>query len=304
MRRPTNSPAISERSADESNLEESRVDEPVVHGRDVADAPRRKIGSLTVLVPTRNESGNIAPLLDRLGAISHKMPLAVLFVDDSTDDTPQVIRRLARRSTFAVDVLHRPEGERTRGLGGAVRAGLKATRSELVCVMDADLQHPPELLPALIAEGQRSQADVVVASRHSAGGDLATFSAGRRALSRASALVARALFPFRLRGLSDPMSGFFLVRRVAIDVTALRPNGFKILLEILLSGSRRLSISEVGFRFGERHAGDSKATLREGGRYLRRLITLRILRWKPPGKRGFTVASPVRIPTLDADATR
>jgi glycosyltransferase involved in cell wall biosynthesis len=270
--------------------------------RSVVDAPQGRIGSLTVLVPTRNESGNIAPLLERLGEVSRTMPLAVLFVDDSTDDTAQVIRRLATRSTFPVDVLHRPEGERTRGLGGAVWAGLKVTRSELVCVMDADLQHPPEYLFALVAEGQRSNVDVVVASRHRAGGDLAAFSARRRALSRAAALVASALFPFRLRGLSDPMSGFFLVRRVAIDVTSLRPNGFKILLEILLSGPR-LSISEVGFRFGERHTGDSKATLREGGRYLRRLITLRICRWKPAGKRRITVATPMPIRSLDADAT-
>jgi dolichol-phosphate mannosyltransferase len=267
------------------------------------DAPQGRIGSLTVLVPTRNESGNIAPLLERLGEVARTMPLAVLFVDDSIDDTPQVIRRLATRSTFPVDVLHRPEGERTRGLGGAVWAGLKVTRSELVCVMDADLQHPPELLPALVAEGQRSKVDVVVASRHRAGGDLAAFSARRRALSRAAALVASALFPFRLRGLSDPMSGFFLVRSAAIDVTSLRPNGFKILLEILLAGPR-LSISEVGFRFGERHAGDSKATLREGGRYLRRLLALRICRWKPAGNRGITVATPMPMRSLDADATQ
>jgi dolichol-phosphate mannosyltransferase len=106
--------------------------------------------------------------------------------------------------------------------------------------------------------------------------------------------MARLLFPRRLREVSDPMSGFFVVRRTAIDVAALRPCGFKILLEILLSGPP-LSISEVGFRFGERHAGESKATVREGGRYLRRLIALRLSLWNPAGKPTNTVAASMSI---------
>ena len=163
-----------------------------------------------------------------------------------------------------------------------------------MCVMDADLQHPPELLATLIAEAQRSNADVAIASRHSAGGELGAFSLGRRALSRGSVLVARALFPRRLRGVSDPMSGFFVVRRTAIDVAGLSPCGFKILLEILLSGPR-LSMTDVGFRFGDRHAGKSKATLREGGRYLRRLLVLRMCRWNPAGNRRRTVTESIAI---------
>ena len=247
-----------------------------------------------MLVPTRNERDNIAPLLERFEEVSHTMPFTVLFVDDSTDDTPEVIEQLAPRAACPVQLLHRPQDQRIGGLGGAVRAGLSATRSEFVCVMDADLQHPPELLPALIAEAQRSNADVAIASRHSPGGDIGEFSVGRRALSRGSVLIARALFPRRLRGVSDPMSGFFLVRRTAIEMAALRPCGFKILLEILLAG-RRLSMAEVGFGFGDRHAGESKATLREGGRYLRRLIGLRICRWNPAGKRRSTVAESMAI---------
>jgi dolichol-phosphate mannosyltransferase len=249
--------------------------------RERAGSPQ-EIDSLTVLVPTRNERGNIAPLLDRLGETSRAVPLAVLFVDDSSDGTAGVIRRLSQRAAFPVDVWHRAESERVGGLAGAVRAGLSATQSELACVMDADLQHPPEVLPALAAEVERSKADVVIASRHGAGGDVAGFSAGRRALSRGSELIARTMFPRRLRGVSDPLSGFFVVRRTAIDVAALRPCGFKILLEILLSGPE-LSTSEVGFRFGERKAGESKATVREAARYLRRLIALRARQWNPAG---------------------
>jgi dolichol-phosphate mannosyltransferase len=255
------------------------------------------------LVPTRNERDNIAPLLTRLGEVSRAAPLTVLFVDDSTDGTVDVIRELSPRTGCPVDVLHRPANRRTGGLAGAVRAGLEATRSELVCVMDADLQHPPEVVPALVREAQRSNVDVVVASRDGEGVDLPGFSARRRAVSRGSELVARAVFPRRLREVSDPMSGFFLVRRSAIDVSALRPCGFKILLEILLSGAR-LSTSEVEFRFGERHTGESKATLREGGRYLRRLIALRARRWKPAGKgRPRSVAASKPMRHSDANAS-
>jgi dolichol-phosphate mannosyltransferase len=261
-----------------------------------------KLGWLTVLVPTRNERGNIAPLLARLAEVSRAVRFTVLFIDDSTDGTPEVIRELAANAPFPVDVLHRPPEDRAGGLGGAVRAGLGATDSELVCVMDADLQHPPELLPALVTAGRRSNADIVVASRHRDGCDLTGFPAARRALSRGSELMARVLFPRRLRGVSDPMSGFFLVRRAAIDAGAMHPCGFKILLEILLSGPR-LSMSEVGFQFGERYAGESKATLREGGRYLRRLVALRVFRWNRGGKPRSTVSSSMPMGAVDANAS-
>jgi dolichol-phosphate mannosyltransferase len=301
MRRQLTHPGLARQEAGAAALNGSRR-----AGVAVTDRPgapfRGAAGSLTVLVPTRNERGNIEHLLDRLGQVSRSVRLTVLFVDDSTDGTPEVIRQLSARAAFPVEVLHRPEKHRTGGLGGAVRAGLSATRSELVCVMDADLQHPPEVLPELVSEARRSNADVVVASRHRAGGDLAGFPAARRALSRGSELMARGLFPRRLRGVSDPMSGFFLVRRLAIDVPAMRPCGFKILLEILLSGPR-LSMSEVGFHFGERYTGESKATLREGGRYLRRLIVLRIFRWNRAGKRPATVPNSMPIGAFDANAS-
>ncbi len=230
---------------------------------------------LTVVVPTRNERDNISLLVRRLEEVAPDLQIEVLFVDDSTDDTPLVIRAEASRSSRPIRLLHRAEHERKGGLGGAVHAGLAAASSDLVCVMDADLQHPPELLVALLDEARAASADAVVASRFCAGGDTGEFSTFRVALSRGSALIARGMFPRRLRAVSDPMSGFFLVRRSAVDLTKLRPRGFKILLEILLSG-RPLRTSEVAFRFGERHAGGSKASLAEGARYLWRLIELRI----------------------------
>ena len=234
----------------------------------------------TVVVPTRNERDNVGPLLRRLEKIRPELRIEVLFVDDSSDDTPRVIEGQAQRCPRTVSLIHRPEGERSGGLGGAVRAGLLAARADLVCVMDADLQHPPELLGALIDEASRSRADVVVASRYCDRGDVGELSAFRLAVSRGSAMLAKALFPRRLRSVSDPMSGFFLVRRSAVDAGALRPKGFKILLEILVSGSA-LVTREVPFRFARRHSGKSSASWREGVRYLRRLVELRIEgRWR------------------------
>jgi dolichol-phosphate mannosyltransferase len=241
---------------------------------DAAESGTKGDFDVTVVVPTRNERDNIAPLLRRLERIRPDLRLEVLFIDDSSDDTPGEIEGQALRCPRTVSLIHRPEGERSGGLGGAVRAGLLAAESDLVCVMDGDLQHPPELLEALIDEASRSRADVIVASRYRDRGDVEGLSPFRLAVSRGSAMLAKALFPRRLRSVSDPMSGFFLVRRSAIDARALRPKGFKILLEILLSGP--LVTSEVPFRFGERHSGNSKASWREGVTYLRRLIELRI----------------------------
>jgi dolichol-phosphate mannosyltransferase len=133
----------------------------------------------------------------------------VLFIDDSSDDTACVIEGLALRCSRTVSLIHRPERERSGGLGGAVRAGLLAARADLVCVMDADLQHPPEVLAAMIDEASRSRADVIVASRYRDRGEVGEFSAFRLAVSRGSAMLAKALFPRRLRSVSDPMSGFF-----------------------------------------------------------------------------------------------
>lgn len=229
---------------------------------------------VTIVVPTLNERDNVTLLLRRLESVRPDLRLEVLFVDDSTDDTPSVIAEQVGRHSCMVSLIHRPKSARASGLGGAVRAGLLAAQSELVCVMDADLQHPPELLGPLIDEALGSNADVVVASRYRATGDVGVLSGFRVAVSRGSTLLAKLLFPHRLRSVSDPMSGFFLVRRSAIDAAGLRPKGFKVLLEILVS-SGALTTSEVPFRFGERHAGQSKASLREGTNYLRRLVQLR-----------------------------
>ena len=154
-------------------------------------------------------------------------------------------------------------------------AGIAAARAPWVCVMDADLQHPPSTIAALREQAETAKSDLVVASRFRGGGSIAGLNAARTLVSRSLVALARVAFPFRLRTVSDPLTGFFLIRRDALDLAALRPNGFKILLEILIR-SPKLAVSEIAFRFGERAAGESKASLREVIRYLTLVWRLRI----------------------------
>jgi len=146
--------------------------------------------------------------------------------------------------------------------------------------MDGDLQHPPEMVPVLLATARETGADVVVASRYTGKGDAGGLDGRyRRWVSKASGLLARSMFPVKLRDVSDPMTGFFVVRPGAVDLTGLRPRGFKILLEIL--ARQRLVVVEEPFVFGERFAGRSKATVANGLRYVQQLTLLRFGRLSP-----------------------
>ncbi|MER5543315.1 glycosyltransferase family 2 protein [Streptomyces sp. CG4] len=231
-------------------------------------------GAVTVVVPTFNESANIRQLLRRITeSVPARLPCEVLFVDDSTDDTPEVIRAAAQDCPFPVAVLHREEP--AGGLGGAVVEGLRAATSEWIVVMDGDCQHPPSLIPELVATGERGNAGLVVASRYMEGGSRAGLAGGYRvAVSRGATWLAKALFPRRLHGISDPMSGFFAIRRSAVTADVLKPLGYKILLELAVR-SRPRRVAEVPFVFEDRFAGESKSTAREGFRFLRHLAGLR-----------------------------
>ena len=240
-----------------------------------ATVPAGRTGAVSLVVPTRNEAGNVTELLARLERLPAGVLAEVIFVDDSDDDTPAVIHRVASESLLEVRVVHRGRGARSGGLSGAVVEGFRIATGDWVCVMDADLQHPPEVIARLLQAGTSEGVDLVCATRNVEGGERHGLSRVRDAISQGSTLTARLLFPRRLRGVSDPMSGFFMVRRDAVDLQALRPSGFKILLEILVRtpGLRRV---EVAFEFGPRFAGESKASLREGGKYLHHLARLRL----------------------------
>ncbi|WP_405978996.1 glycosyltransferase [Streptomyces sp. NBC_00158] len=250
-------------------LDDPEVDAPPAraHGHEAG-------GGVTLIVPTFNESANVAELLARLrAAVGDRHSFEVLFVDDSTDDTPAAIDKAAADCPFPVSVLHRdnPDG----GLGGAVAAGIERVGSDWIVVMDADLQHPPHLVPELVGEGERTGADLVVASRYLPGGSRAGLAGGYRvAVSRTATWLAKGLFPRALRGISDPMSGFFAVRRTAVTSAALQPLGYKILLELTVR-CRPERRAEVPFVFQDRFVGESKSTAREGLRFLTHLAALR-----------------------------
>jgi dolichol-phosphate mannosyltransferase len=230
--------------------------------------------ALSVIVPTRNEAGNIGPLLARLEIALGDIAAEVLIVDDSDDATPEIAREVAARSALAIRVHARPAGQRRGGLGGAVLVGLSEALGPVCAVMDADLQHPPELLETLL-NVSCTGVDFVVASRYADGGkDQGLGGFYRRTVSTLATLAAKWILHPELAGISDPMSGFFLVRRSCLDMAALNPQGFKLLLELLVHNPQA-TVAEVPFTFDVRHSGVSKAGIREGLTYLSRLAELR-----------------------------
>lgn len=227
---------------------------------------------LTVIVPTYNEAPNIAELVTRIAHATRPWKTEILFVDDSSDETPERIQQVAADSAIPVRLIHRADP--VGGLGGAVVEGLAAASADICIVMDGDLQHPPEAIPDLVARMDAGDADVVVASRYVGDGSAHGLSDRTRVLvSRASTTLTRAMVPVRLKNVSDPMTGFFLVDRRAIDYDSLKPRGFKILLEIL--ARRPLRVVEIPFHFAARFAGESKASMRQGLHFLAQLGALR-----------------------------
>lgn len=255
----------------------------------------------TVVVPTYNEGGNVAELVRRLTVALEGVDAEVLFVDDSSDDTPSIIRDVAAR-TPAVRLIHRQGADRVGGLAGAVTRGIEEARGDWVVVMDGDLQHPPELVPVMRAAAHRDGADMVVASRYLGEGDSSGLSSSwRRTVSGSSTLLARGLFPRRVgRHCTDPMTGFFCVARSSIELSRLRPRGFKILLEIL--ASHDLLVREVPFVFGERFTGQSKASWRQGREFVHQLLSLRagrVVRFAAVGLSGVLVNLGLMAALLD-----
>ena len=236
---------------------------------------------ISIIVPTFNEAPNIAEFVRRAMAAVDGIDAEVVFVDDSSDATPDVIREVAGSAALPVRVIHRQVP--TGGLGGAVLEGIAAASADVCVVMDGDLQHPPEKIPALVERFREGDVDVVVASRYVGGWTARGFTDGVRvSVSRLSTALTRAMFPIRLKSVADPMTGFFLLDRRAVDLAGLRPRGFKILLEIL--ARRNLRVTEVPFDFGDRHAGESKASLRQGMNFVAQLASLRF------GKMSFFAA--------------
>ncbi|ELR98341.1 polyprenol monophosphomannose synthase [Gloeocapsa sp. PCC 73106] len=228
---------------------------------------------LSLVIPTYNEGENIQAIIKSLSesldrAIWGAYELIVVD-DDSSDQTWQLALDLLSQYP-QLRVMRRTQ---EKGLSTAVIRGWQVARGEILGVIDADLQHPPLVLLKLIANIEAG-ADLAVASRHLQGGGFGQWNWFRRFLSKGAQILGLLILPEVLSRLSDPMSGYFLVRRSAIAGIKMSPIGYKILIEVTARGRIR-KIAEAGYIFQERHAGVSKVTWRQYLEYLQHLSKLR-----------------------------
>jgi dolichol-phosphate mannosyltransferase len=228
----------------------------------------------SLIVPTYNESQNIKDLVAALSnLLDESLPNnyeLIVVDDDSPDRTWEVAESLTSEYPH-LKVLRR-KGE--RGLSTAVIRGWQNSIGEVLGVIDGDLQHPPERLVQLLAAIQ-SGADLAVASRHIDTGGVSDWNLARRFLSRGAQLLGLMLLPGVIGKVSDPLSGYFIVRRNAICDRPLSPIGYKILIEVLARGQAS-KVTEVGYIFQERQEGESKVTWKQYVEYISHLIRLRL----------------------------
>ncbi|MSO67281.1 MAG: glycosyltransferase family 2 protein [Pseudolabrys sp.] len=220
--------------------------------------------ALAVVIPTRDEHGNIMPLYGRLCVALQGINWEVIFVDDdSGDGTPDIVRRLAE-SDRRVRLLRRIG---RRGLSSACIEGIQASSTPFIAVIDADMQHDESLLPRMLAVLQNEPVDIVVGSRYAADGGVGDWNRQRARLSELAVRLSRRLLHVSL---SDPVSGFFMIRRDAFEASMRRLStlGFKILVDILVSSRRPLRIREMAYQFRSRQAGESKFDALIGWEYL------------------------------------
>ena len=229
---------------------------------------KSKTAELSVVVPTFRERGNVAELARRLDVALAGVAWEAIFVDDnSPDGTAEAVKEIAARDP-RIRCLRRVG---RRGLAGACIEGMLSSAAPYVAVIDADLQHDEKVLPDMLAKLRSGEADLVAATRYISGGSAASFSQSRGTISRLATKLTH-----RLVGtpLSDPMSGFFMMRRDRFDEIAprLSPAGFKILLDIAATAGSRLRIAEQAYRFGERSEGESKFNIQIGVEFLGLLL--------------------------------
>lgn len=229
---------------------------------------------LSLVLPTFNEAKNIeavlAQVISHLNSVPELSYEIIVVDDDSPDRTWEKALEFAETSS-KVRVIRR---QNERGLSTAVIRGWQISRGRILGVMDADLQHPPEVTAKLWQEMARG-ADLAVASRHIEGGGVSDWSIFRRIISRCAQLIGFLLLPEVTARVSDPMSGYFMLTRASIEDRELSPVGYKILMEVLGRGRMRW-IAEVPYTFRERVEGSSKVTNKIYAEYFLHLLRLRI----------------------------
>jgi dolichol-phosphate mannosyltransferase len=233
-------------------------------------APTATAATLSLVAPTYNERDRLPELVRaifdayRAGGVAGDL---VIVDDNSPDGTGSLADELA--ATYPITVVHRAG---KLGLGTAVIDGFRASRSRYVGVIDADLSHPPHLVPRMVDIIARENADVVIGSRYVPGGGTSNWETSRVLMSKFACLLASGLTPVH-----DPTSGFFIMRRELAEGVTISAGGFKICLELLIRSAPSLVI-EVPYVFAARTAGESKMNLKEALGYLRQLRDLHAYR--------------------------
>jgi len=242
-------------------------------GSEVASAPL----AVTVVIPTLNEVGNVEPLLERLSVALVGLEWEAMFVDDgSSDGTAELLTELAQHDR-RVRLIRRVG---RRGLSSAVVEGALASTAPVIGVIDADLQHDETILPKLCLAVSKGEHDLAVGTRYREGGSCGDWNSNRRRISRfATALAA----PIMKTPLSDPMSGFFAVRRTVLLEAAPRLSnvGYKVLLDLVASHPRALAVAEFGYTFAARQSGASKLDQTVALEYIELLLDKTIGRYVP-----------------------
>jgi dolichol-phosphate mannosyltransferase len=250
-----------------------------------AHLPVRSGPELSIIVPTFNERENIAELIGRLVVCLADRSWEVVFVDDdSPDGTAELVREFAAADSRVRCV----QRIGRRGLSSACVEGMLATTAPYIAVIDADLQHDERLLPQMLDTLKQSDVDIVVGSRYAPGGDISGWDARRARMSRLAMRLSRVLIPSEL---TDPMSGFFMMRRGVLDssVHKLSAIGFKILTDLFASVPRPLRFKELAYRFRVRRAGESKLDSVSAWDYVMLLLDKLVGRWVPVRFLAFSI---------------
>lgn len=219
---------------------------------------------LSIIIPTLNESKNIKILARRIKKAmnNHKIDYELIVVDDnSSDKTFEVAKKLEKK--YNIKAFKRIKD---KGLSSAVVFGFSKARGDIICVIDADLSHPPELIPRMLKEIKKN--DIVVASRLIKGGKVEDWPMHRKLMSKFATSLANPL-----SSVNDKMSGFFMIKKKVIKNIHFVPRGYKILLEILVKGNYE-NVKEIPYTFKNRKVGTSKLTIKTNLEYLVQLLHL------------------------------
>ena len=225
------------------------------------------MSKLSIVVPSFNESNNVGPLVEQLDDALKGIEHEIVFVDDSRDNTPDVIREIMKDKPY-VRLEHR-EGE--SGLATAVLKGFELAEGDYIAVMDADLQHPPKILKYMyhaLEEGY----DFCIPSRFIPGGSDGGLNLYRKFVSGTARYIGKIALPC-LRKVTDPTSGLFMFRREALKDADLQPIGWKIMVEVLAMCTYS-SIIEIPYTFQDRESGESKLSGKVTLEYLKQVKDL------------------------------